>query len=202
MTRQKILQMAIEVLPRYGVKSVTMDDLAQRLSMSKKTIYQHFKDKSTLVEAVVDELFLVQDAQIETIHEKSKDAIEEMYLISVFVRQMLSSMDASVMFDLKKYYPKAFEKVQCHKEDKMKCMVLDNLIAGVKEGYYREDIDPEILAKLKMLEMEGGLNPDVFPPEKYKMIDVQMQLFDHFLYGVLSPKGFEMLNVYKDKYQQ
>jgi AcrR family transcriptional regulator len=202
MSKEKILQMAIEVLPRYGVKSVTMDDLAQRLSMSKKTIYQHFKDKSTLVEAVVEELFNQQDNQLELIRQKSKDAIEEMYLISVFVRQLLSAMDASVLFDLQKYYPKAFEKVQCHKEEQVQCSILENLESGVKQGFYREDIDTEILSKLKMLEMEGSFNPDLFPPEKFKMVDVQMQLFDHFLYGILSPKGVEMLNVYKDKYQQ
>lgn len=202
MSKEKILQMAIEVLPRYGVKSVTMDDLAQRLSMSKKTIYQHFKDKSTLVEAVVEELFRQQDNQLELIRQKSKDAIEEMYLISVFVRQLLSAMDASVLFDLQKYYPKAFEKVQCHKEEQVQCSILENLESGVKQGFYREDIDTEILSKLKMLEMEGSFNPDLFPPEKFKMVDVQMQLFDHFLYGILSPKGVEMLNVYKDKYQQ
>ena len=202
MTRKKILQMAVEVLPRYGVKSVTMDDLAQRLTMSKKTIYQHFKDKSALVEAVVEELFLQQDAQFDTIREKSNDAIEEMYLISVFVRQLLSAMDSSVMFDLQKYYPNAFEKVQCHKEDQMQCSILENLESGVEQGFYREDIDTGILAKLKMLEMEGSFNPDLFPPDKYKLVDVQMQLFDHFLYGILSTKGFKMLNVYKEKYKQ
>ena len=201
MVRDKILQMAMEILPRYGVKSVTMDDLAQRLAMSKKTIYQHFKDKSTLVVAVVDQLFLMQDAQILTIHEKRHDAIEEMYLISVFIRQLLSSMDASVMFDLKKYYPKAFDKVQCHKEDKMQSVIFDNLKEGVKQGYYRGEINIEILSRLKMIEAEWSFNPEMFPPEKFKMIDVQMELFDHFLYGILTPEGFKMLNVYKEKYK-
>ena len=201
MIREKILQMAMEILPRYGVKSVTMDDLAQRLAMSKKTIYLHFKDKSTLVEAVVDELFLTQDEQIATIHDERHDAIEEMYLISVFIRQMLSSMDVSVMFDLKKYYPKAFEKVQCHKEDKMQCSILENLKEGIKQGFYREEINIEILAKLKMMEAEWSFNPEIFPPEKFKMVDVQMELFDHFLYGILTPEGFKMLNVYKEKYK-
>ena len=201
MVKEKILQMAIEVLPRYGVKSVTMDDLAQRLSMSKKTIYQHFKDKSTLVEAVVEHMYCSQDEQLEVIREKSKDAIEEMYLISVFVRGILTTMDASVMFDLKKYYPKAYEKFNCHKEDKMYNSVLQNLNQGVEQGYYRKEINTEVLAKLKMVIMEGSFDPDVYPPNKFKFIDLQMELFDHYLYGILSSKGLEMLNVYKDKYQ-
>jgi AcrR family transcriptional regulator len=202
MVREKILQMATEILPRYGIKSVTMDDLAQRLSISKKTIYQHFKDKSTLVEAVVDELFLIQDKQIATIHEKRADAIEEMYLISVFIRELCSSMDPSVVFDLKKYYPKAFDKFQCHKEEKMKCSISDNLKEGVKQGFYRQEINVEILAKLKMMEAEWSFEPENFPPEKYKMVEVQLELFHHFLYGILTPQGLEMLNIYKDKYKQ
>jgi len=197
-----ILQKALEIFPRYGIKSVTMDDLAQRLSISKKTIYQHFKDKSTLVEAVVEEMVVMQSDQIQTIHENSHDAIEEMYLISVFIRKILSSMDDSVMFDLKKYYPKAFEKVQCLKEDKMQCSILTNLQEGVKQGYYRSEIDVEILGKLKMMEAEWSFNPEMFPPEKYKLVSVQMELFNHFLYGILTSKGFEMLNEYKDKYKE
>ncbi len=201
MTREKILEKAVEVLPRYGVKSVTMDDLAQRLSMSKKTIYQHFKDKSALVEAVVERVAFIQDQQFELIKEKSQDAIEEMYLVSVFVREFLSAMDASVIFDLQKYYPKAYEKFNCHKDDKVYSSIKENLEEGVKQGFYRKEINTDILTKLKILEMEGSFNPEVFSPSQYQLIDVQMELFDHFLFGILSPKGFEMLTIYKEKYQ-
>ena len=199
--KDKILQVAIEVLPRYGVKSVTMDELAQRLSMSKKTIYQHFKDKSELVDAVVEKMFIAQDEQIDAIKEKSHDAIEEMFLISVFMRGMLSSLDVSVIFDLRKYYPVAFERFRCHKDDNMKSHVVDNLKAGVEQGFYREEINIEILAKLKMVIMEGSFDPEMFPPDQHKIYDVQMELFDHFLYGVMTQEGLEKLNVYKDKYQ-
>jgi AcrR family transcriptional regulator len=170
--------------------------------MSKKTIYQHFKDKTTLVEAVVDAMFLLQDEQIKNIHDKRHDAIEEMYLIAVFIRQTLSSMDASVIFDLKKYYPTAFERFQFHKEDKMQSCFFENLKEGINQGFYRKEINIEILSKLKMIEAEWSFDPEMFAPEKYKIVDVQMELFDHFLYGVLTPEGFKMLNVYKDKYKQ
>ena len=201
-TRDKILAMAIQVLPRYGVKSVTMDDLAQRLSMSKKTIYLHFKDKSTLVEAVVGKMLCDDEDHLATIKTKSKDAVEEIYLVSVMMREMLSNMDASVIYDLKKYYPSAFEKFECHKQEKFKSSFLENILAGMEQRLYRSDINPSILSKLKMFTMEWSFDPDVFPPQEYKMVDVQMELFDHFLYGILSERGAEMLKVYKEKYNQ
>ncbi|MDB4835072.1 TetR/AcrR family transcriptional regulator [Cyclobacteriaceae bacterium] len=200
-TRDKILAMAIQVLPRFGVKSVTMDDLAQRLGMSKKTIYQHFKDKSALVEAVVEKMLSQDEDHLEVIKAKSQDAVEEIYLVSLFMREMLSSMDASVIFDLKKYYPSAFDKFECHKEEKFRNSFLANLITGIEQGYYRQEINTAILAKLKMFTMEWSFDPDVFPPSEFKMVDVQMELFDHFLYGILSEKGHEKLKIYKNKYQ-
>jgi len=167
--REKILHKAVEVLPMYGVKSVTMDDLAHRLSMSKKTIYQHFKDKSTLVDAVVDEILQKDLNALESIKTQSTDALEEVYLISLMLREMLSNMDASVLFDLKKYYPSAYEKFNCHKEVNIKSSFEENLKQGVKQGVFREDIDIDILSKLKMHTMEWSLDPDVFSPKDYKL---------------------------------
>ncbi len=199
--REKILHKAVEVLPRFGVKSVTMDDLAHRLSMSKKTIYQHFKDKKTLVEAVVDEMLCQDLSALDNIKSKSQDALEEVYLISLMMREMLSNMDASVLFDLKKYYPSAYEKFNCHKEERIKSSFEDNLKQGIKEGVFREEINVEVLSKLKMHVMEWSFDPDVFSPKDFKLVDVQMELFDHFMFGVLSEKGHELLKKYKNKYQ-
>jgi AcrR family transcriptional regulator len=194
--------MAIQVLPRYGVKSVTMDDLAHRLAMSKKTIYQHFKDKSALVEAVVEQMLAEDADRLAHIKVKSKDAVEEIYLISVMIREVLGNMDAAVIFDLKKYYPSSFHKFECHKNEKFKTSFLDNLLLGIEQGFYRTEINAKILSKLKIFSLEWSFDPDVFPPNEYKIVDVQMELFDHFLYGVLSEKGADKLELYKDKYKQ
>ncbi len=200
--REKILLKAVEVLPMYGVKSVTMDDLAHRLSMSKKTIYQHFKDKSALVDAVVEQILQQDLDSLEHIKSKSNDAVEEIYLISLMLREMLSNMDASILFDLKKYYPFAYDKFNCHKEENIKRSFEENLKQGVKQGVFRGDINIEILSKLKMHTIEWSIDPDVFSPKDYKLFDVQIELFDHYMFGVLSEKGHELLKKYKTKYEK
>ena len=200
--RQKILNKAVEVLPRYGVKSVTMDDLAHRLGMSKKTIYQHFKDKKALVEAVVDEILKADEEKLDLIKEKSIDTLEEVYLSSLMLREMLANMDPSVLFDLKKYYPAAYERFNRHKDERIKTSFEDNLQQGIKEGVFRSEIHVDILSKLKMHVMEWSLDPTIFSPRDFKLIEVQMELFDHFMFGVLSEKGHLLLKIYKEKYNQ
>ena len=77
-----------------------------------------------------------------------------------------------------------------------------SLKQGVKQGVFREDINIEILSKLKMHTMEWSLDPDVFSPKEYKLFDVQIELFDHYMFGVLSEKGHELLKKYKTKYEK
>ena len=155
-----------------------------------------------MVDAVVEEILQQDLKSLENIKSKSEDALEEIYLISLMLREMLSNMDASVLFDLQKYYPVAYEKFKCHKEENIKSSFEANLKQGVKQGVFREDINIVILSKLKMHTMEWSLDPDVFSPKEYKLFDVQIELFDHYMFGVLSEKGHELLKKYKTKYEK
>jgi hypothetical protein len=71
-------------------------------------------------------------------------------------------------------------------------------VKGIKDGIVRKDIDPKILAKLRMEEVEMGFNPLLFPPEKFKILDVQLSLIDHFLHGICTLKGHKLINKHKE----
>ena len=105
----------------------------------------------------------------------------------------------SVFFDLKKYYQKAFEKYKSYKHDVIFNSVLKNLRRGIEEGLFRSDINPEILAYLRIGEIELSFNKEYFPEDKFTLVEIHEQLFDHFTYGILSEKGFKLFETYKQK---
>lgn len=194
--KQKIISGAEELFMRYGIKSVTMDDLATNLSVSKKTIYQHFKDKDELVLSVA-QLHMEQDQKdVAEIVGKSENAIQELFFMAQFIRNLATKMNPSVLFDLKKYHSKAWEAFHKHKICCIYETVVNNLERGKKEGYFRAEIKSEILATMRMQEVEMGYDPMVYSPTKFNIIDVQMELFEHFVMGLVTPKGLKLYNSY------
>lgn len=195
-TKEKILAGAEELFMRYGIKSMTMDDIAKHLTVSKKTIYQHFKDKNDLVENVMENHMHHEQCHIAEIRNESSNAIEELFKISKFIKTMMMDMNPSIFLDLQKYHPDAWKYFQVHKHDCITSNILENLNWGVSEGYFREDINCEILALLRVEQIEFGFNPLIFSGNKFSILEVQMELLNHFIFGVVTPKGLELYNEY------
>lgn len=194
--RERIVQGAEELFMKYGIKSITMDEIAAHLSMSKKTIYQCFKDKDELVCEVCDIHMRHEIEEMNRIVDESSNAIEEIFKMSIFIRDMSSKMNPSVLFDLRKYHPKAWAIYEEHKQECMHGSIIRNLQHGKDEGYYRADINVEILGRLRMQQVEWGLDPTVFPSSSYTLYEIQAQLFTHFLFGVITPSGWELFQQY------
>jgi AcrR family transcriptional regulator len=187
--QDRILAEAQSLFMRYGIKSVTMDDISSHLAVSKKTIYQHYKDKDSLVSAIAERHMEEEKRQLDIIFDQGFDALEELFKITQFIRHMISMMNPAVMYDLKKYHPKAWSLFQEHKECCIYGNIKQNLDRGVSEGYYRQDLDTDIMAKMRMFQTEFGFDIDRFPPTEYDMPSVQMQIFEHFIRGLLTEKG-------------
>lgn len=185
---------------RYGIRSVSMDDIARHLGISKKTIYQVYADKDELVFAVSR---LHQDiwiAHTKEISSTSADAIEELLRYSVVLRQQLAEMNPSVMFDMYKFHRAAWDDFSEYKNKYMRSRVRESIVRGVREGYFRSDIDPDILATLRVEQVQLAFNDNVFPHGKFKLDRVQLQLFDHFVYGLLTEKGRARYESSKSKF--
>jgi TetR/AcrR family transcriptional regulator, cholesterol catabolism regulator len=192
--QEKILNEAQRLFWRFGIKSVTMDDIAKMLGMSKKTIYQYFGDKNEIVCQITSTFLKKQDKDMEEIKNTSSDSIEEMFRISNYMKQMLESIHPSLLYDLKKYHPMAFNIFSEHKNTCFYESIVLNLQKGIAEGYYRSDINISVLAKLRMEQVEMGFNPEIFPLPEFRMQEVQLQLFDHFIHGITTLKGHKLLN--------
>lgn len=187
--KDKIQRGAEELFMRYGVRSISMDDIARHLSVSKKTLYQHFTDKEDIV-TVTCKAHLDRNAgEFENIQKISRNAIEELVHLSVCLKRNMTDMNPSLLFDLQKYHPKAWRVWLNHKNKFIRESVVRNLKQGIQEGYFRPDMDPEVIASVRLEMVQLAFNEEIFPRERFKLSEVQMQIFDHFVFGLLTDKG-------------
>jgi len=197
--KEKILMESIGLFMRYGLKSVTMDDIAKHLGISKKTIYLHFKDKEEIIYLTTFMYFENEKKEMDEIEKESENAVEHLYNLSLCIQERLRNTNRSILFDLKKYYNRAWENYKKHKQEVIFNSVVNNLKLGVKEGLYRSDINPEILSHLRIGEIELTFDKEYFPEDKFSFGEINEQIFDHFAHGVLSEKGHQLLESYKQK---
>jgi TetR/AcrR family transcriptional regulator, cholesterol catabolism regulator len=197
--RERIRTKADEMFMQFGIRSVSMDDIATQLGMSKKTIYQYYADKDELVDAVVNvELDNTQHDCIKC-KEDSKDAIEEMLLTMEQVHEQFSNMNPMVLYDLEKFHQKAFQKFLKHKHEFLYKVIKANIERGIKEELYRPEINIEVLTRYRLEGMMIPFNIFVFPPGKYNLADVTQETMEHFLFGLTTLKGHKQILKYKQE---
>jgi AcrR family transcriptional regulator len=187
--KDKILKGAEELFMRYGIRSVSMDDIARHLAVSKKTLYQHFADKDELVLMVSRSHLNRNIQQFDSIRDESRNVIEELGKISVCMKANMETMNPSLLFDLQKFHPKAWSEWIAFKNHYIHDSVVRNLSKGLEEGYIRPNVNPEIMATMRIELVQLAFNNDIFPPNKFNLAEVQDQLFDHFVYGIVTDKG-------------
>ncbi len=196
--KERILKGAEELFFRYGIKSVTMDDIAKHLGISKKTIYLSFEDKDQVVHTLMQHKLREDEENLALVSRKSENIIEEIFLHMKHMGTMIGQVNPNAFYDLQKYHQKSWSLFTSFKENCIQRMVEEALVKGIKDGIVRKDVDPKILAKLRMEEVEMGFNPLLFPPEKFKILDVQLSLIDHFLHGICTLKGHKLINKHKE----
>ncbi|MBK9637922.1 MAG: TetR/AcrR family transcriptional regulator [Bacteroidetes bacterium] len=196
-TEIRILVGAEELFSRFGIKNVTMDEIARHLGMSKKTIYLHYIDKNKLVQAVVNRMIQEHDIQCKEFESKSDNAISEIFLIMNYMNAFFSQINPNLFFDMQRYHPEAWKYFIKFKEEVILEHVIGNLEKGRKEELYRKDFSLKILARLRIEEIEMAMSPQYFSPNKYNLQEVQIQLLDHFLHGICTIKGHKLFNQYK-----
>lgn len=187
--RDKILKGSEELFMRYGVRSISMDDIARHLGVSKKTLYQHFADKDELVLTVSHCYLQRYITQFDSVRNEAKNPVEELAKISVCMKQNLEAMNPALLYDLQKFHPKAWSEWIAFKGKYLRDSIVRNLNQGIAEGYIRADINPEIMAAMRIELVQLAFNPDIFPSNRFQLTQVQEQIFDHFVFGLVTDKG-------------
>jgi len=197
-TGSRIKQKAHELFMQYGLRSVSMDDIANGMGISKKTIYQYYADKDELVDAVVESEFKKNETCCELDKINSANAIEEIFMAMDMMADMFRSMNPSFIFDMQKYHPTAFLKFDQYKNDSLFNIVRNNILRGINEQLYREDIDVDIIARFRVHSLLLAFNPEFNATLKKSISEIAKELIIHFLFGLVSLKGYKMTT----KYQQ
>ncbi len=195
--KDRIKQKADELYRRYGVKSVTMDEIASQLGVSKKTIYQSFSDKNELVDAVIVDMLNYNRACCQHDKAKAQNAIEEVYLAMEMMQAMFENMNPSILFDIERNYPATYEKFRVHKYKYLFQVVKDNIERGKREELYRPEIDVDVIAKIRLETMMMPFNEDLFPKSKYSLLFLEQQLIECYLFGLVSLKGYKLISKYQ-----
>ncbi len=197
-TSERIKLKAHDLIMQYGIRSVSMDDIASALGMSKKTIYQYFSDKDNLIEAVIADKIKDNQACCKKDRMVAKDAVHEVFLAIEMMQEMFEKMNPSVMYDMEKFHPKAYAHFLQHKYNFLYKLLSENIERGFKEELYRTDINVDIVVKARLEGMMLAFNQQVYPKNKYNLVTVETQITEHFLYGLASLKGHKLIL----KYQQ
>lgn len=195
-TKQRILSEVSALLLQYGIRSTSMDDIAAKLGISKKTIYQYFEDKDALVEEIVNNILTENECECENDFGNSENAIHEVMLARDMMQKMFRAMNPSVVHDLQKYHPRAFLRFKKHKDQYLLEVLTRNLQRGIREKLYRPDINVPVLARYRV---EGTMLP--FSPDFQQgfilgLFELQQEILIHFLFGLVTPKGYELLTQY------
>ena len=192
--RDQILEKATELFLNLGFKSVTMDDLAHEMAISKKTIYTHFQNKNQLVKACTLHVFEAIAQGIDHICSLNKNPVEELYEIKRFVMQHLKDEKASPEFQLQKYYPDIHLTLNEKKFKMMQECVLENVKEGIEMGIYRENLDPEFIARIYFSGVTSLKDQRLFPSSKYSSAQLMDDYLEYHLRGIVTPKGRNILN--------
>ncbi|MFI5136256.1 MAG: TetR/AcrR family transcriptional regulator [Sphingobacteriales bacterium] len=196
--KERIIQGGEELFLTSGIKSITMDDIARHLGMSKKTIYQFFKDKNELVMALTKKKLQEDEDRVSEIISKSANVIEEMINMMKCSEDIFARINPIVIHELQKYHPEAWKQFQSFKSEVLVHTLEELLSKGVKQGYIRPEIDVKIIARMRVNQVELGFNNSVFPAAEFNTWKVQQQFHEHFNYGICTLKGYKLLNQYKN----
>ncbi|MEI7662532.1 MAG: helix-turn-helix domain-containing protein [Bacteroidota bacterium] len=186
---------------RYGIKSVTMDDVATQLNISKKTIYEHFTDKEDLVRHV---LMLEHDSRccrLDEIEKHNYNAIEELFEVYKMINVTLKEYNPSMEYDVRKYYPDLFMKIKEDRRKRMYKASFDNMNKGKKEGLYRKELNSKIIAKLHVFRIEYMLDSGMFTLEEVTSLKMFHEIFVYHLHGILSHEGRAFFESNFDKFK-
>ncbi len=197
--QERILLKGDELFRRFGIRSITMDDIAKQLGVSKKTIYQHYPDKDELVIAMTKLNISRHFNEVEKCcGPASINAIAEMFAVNNSVGEMIRSFNPIMFYDLQKYHPKAWLAFREFRNKYVLAKIVENVHRGIEEGYYRADVDIEILSRMRIEQVDMTFNYDIYPPTEFQFHKVMEELTFHFLYGLVNQKGYELINQYKN----
>ena len=199
-TKNRIKKAAHDLVMKYGVRTVSMDDIAASVGMSKKTVYQYYQDKDELVKAVIDDVLEDNKCSCDEFVNRADNAIHEVFLTMEMMVETFTEMNPSILFELQKYHPSAYQTFAKFKGEFIYQSIKANVERGKREELYREDINVEILSRYRMEAVFIPFNPEFQRSlNKFTLMEIEEQVILNFLFGMVSQKGYKLAMKYLEQ---
>ncbi len=200
--KERIQQKAGELFRRYGIRSVTMDEIAGQLGISKKTIYQFYTDKETLVQDIFKDITDQNKQKCTYFKDIAENAIHEQYLAGESAQEIFNNMNTSVLFDLNRFHPNVFAEFEKFKKQFLFNSIKENIVRGIKEGLFRKDINIDIITWLRLEMISGIFHNEEVISGRTKPHQFENEMKDFFLHGICTEKGLSFISKYKHQRQK
>jgi AcrR family transcriptional regulator len=187
--RERILELAGEQFSRFGIRTVTMEDIARLAGISKKTIYQEFKDKKDLVRESFKWILEKDKQRLIFIVDSGDRVIDHLIKSSQTIRERLEHMNPIAILEVQRYFPEAWAEFESFKEDFVLKDLFNVIERGKSLGYFRPEIDSMILAQLRVAQISSAFESGIQGKTGREIMDMQLEMMDHFLHGIFTEKG-------------
>lgn len=194
--KEQIQNKATELFLQQGFKSVTMDDIADEIGISKKTIYAHYSTKSKLIEACVSLLIEEIKLGIESLKAENLNPVIENFKVKVYVQRMLKNEKTSPQYQLKKYYPKIYNKIRNTKFNITQRYGIDNLQRGITTGDYRANMQISFVSRIHFAGLLAIKDKALFSEDEYSNNKLMDYLLEYHLRAICTPKGLATLEAF------
>ena len=197
--RQRIIEEAALLFRTYGIRAVTMDMLANQMGISKRTIYELFKDKDEILSGVIKWMTEKQGEVLSKILNESENVIEAIFKILDLMRDHFQNMSPAFILDIKKYRHKML--INTEEKSEMHFFGFNEEVVrrGIKEGVFREEIDVTIINMCLFEVSKMSTDNDLFPSDDLHRNDVIRNVYINYLRGISTQKGLELINYYEKK---
>jgi len=187
---EAILQKSLELFMEYGIRNVSIDTICNELRISKKTFYSYFKQKEELVDAILTYDEKINVEEMRKIFD-NKNAIESLISVLKEIKKNIDCQPKRMWLDIKKYYPKVYQKHETRRRSIIRKDFEMNLQQGVKEGFYREDLDIELLSVLHSYQLKNIMTSMSQYPKKYSKKRIVDFFIDIIIHIIANEKGLE-----------
>jgi hypothetical protein len=197
--KEEIVNQAIKLFLQYGFKSVTMDEIAQYMRISKKTIYAHFSNKESLVEEAALSRFNYVMGSFHTISKQAKDPIIELYQLKKEALNHISSEQNSPQYQLQKYYPALYSRIKKKEFEILSGSFSNSLRKGIETGLFRPNINVDFITRIYFNGIKGVTDINLFPLKHYKIDELLLNFSEYHLRAICTALGIEKLETYKNE---
>ncbi len=192
--RERIIDESAKLFFKFGIRNVTMDDIAVSLGISKRTVYEVFKDKTELIETCLRYLSEKQEERNHKVMAASANVVEAIITSMKDGIKAINAINPVFFYDIRKYYPKIWTTLYEENQKRNYNNIYRQLRKGINEGLFRKDINVDIVTKLFQTQISMLSDQAIFPSEEYRYADLFENLMVNFVRGITTQRGIELVD--------